>query len=305
MNTLRTLAITLCALAILTAPLHAQEREVSDAARTAMLKKLITNELLDAAVRIEYEQLLENKTNFLVTVKYVQKTQSRWGNWDGEMEISGVMIEPTGLVMCSNTQLGGFRARWGGGRTVPTDIKILIGDDTEGLEADFVARDSELDLAWLQIKEPGDQQFAYLNLPAGAAQNVAPHLGQRILGLGRMGKYFGEVWLVSEGRVAGSTSKPRDLYVVRGGLDTDPGLPVYTTAGDLLGFATIQQPDEDEVAGSPPNLTARGRGLILPARTVLKATARAKDILEAEQAEKEAAEEVVDEDDNDAESKAE
>jgi S1-C subfamily serine protease len=244
----------------------------------------------------EYETLRSERTPAYVTVKYVQKTQSSWGDWDGEMEVTGLMVAPTGLVMCSNTLLGGGSGRWYGGRSVPTEIKILIGTDTEGLDATFIARDTELDLAWLQIDEPGARTFTHLDLDAAAQDAPAPQLGERILTLGRMGKYYGEEWLVSEGWVAGRTTKPRNLYVVRGWLDTDPGLPVYTSDGAVVGVAAVQRPNRDEVAGSPPNLTARGSGLILPIATVHKATVRAKEILAEEQAEAAAAEEAVESD---------
>jgi S1-C subfamily serine protease len=168
---------------------------------------------------------------------------------------------------------------------VPTEIKILIGDDTEGLDARFIARDTELDLAWLQIKAPGGRQFAALDLPAAAQEAVKPRLGQRLLALGMMGRFFGQEALVSEGVVAGRTRKPRELIVVRGGLDTDPGLPVFTGIGQLIGFACLQQPDAEELAGSLANLAARGRGLLLPVATVARATQRAKEVQGSEEPE--------------------
>lgn len=248
---------------------------------------------VDASREAIFQRILDSYSDTLVRIKFVQKTQSRWGEYEAETEVNAVMIEPTGLIMCSNTLMGGG-SRWGG-RSVPTDIKILIGDDTEGIEATFIARDTELDLAWLQIKEPGDRKFTYLDLAPAEDAPVEPKLGQTVVAMGAMGKYFGQEILVSEGYVAGRTNKPRRLYVTRGGLDTDPGLPVFTAAGDVVGFAAIQRPDEDEVSGGRSNLTRRGSGLLLPTATVLKAIDRAKDILEAEQAEEAAVEKAEEE----------
>lgn len=227
-------------------------------------------------IEAQYRHVRDTYAPMLVTIKFVQKTQGRFGEFEGENEINGVMIEPTGLVLCSNMLLGGSASRRAGGRSVPSEIKVLIGDDLQGLDARFVARDTELDLAWLQIKEPGERKFAALDLEAALKAPVTPRLGQRVLTLGVMGRYFGQEVLVSEGLVAGRTRKPRELYVLRGAVDTDPGLPVFTPAGQLLGFACVQQPDADEVSGNVANLTARGRGLILPVRTVVKATEQAK-----------------------------
>lgn len=237
----------------------------------------------DAAREKEYEQLRQAYASALVTIKYLEKTQGSYGDFQGEKEITGVMIEPTGLVLCSNTQLGRSSRYWG--RSIPTEIKILSGDDTEGLDAKFVARDTELDLAWLQIKEPGERKFPHLDLRGAARDPVRPKLGERLLTMGVMGKYFGKEVLVTEGYIAGRTRKPRDLYVSRGDMDNDPGLPVFTPQGKLVGFECLQRPDADEVTGSRSDMTTRGFGLILPLATVAKATERAREILAAEQAE--------------------
>lgn len=232
----------------------------------------------DATVEAEYQQVLKAYAPALVTIKYVPKTPGSGGDFEGENEITGVMIEPAGLVLCSNTLLGGPRARFREARTVPSDIRVLAGDDTEGLPATFIARDTELDLAWLQIKQASERKFAYVDLDAATKAGAQLHLGQRLLALGMMGRYFGQEVLVSEGQVAGRTHKPRELLVVRGGLDTDPGLPVFTADGQIVGFACLQQPEAEELAGSPPNLLARGRGLILPVETVAKATRQAQEL---------------------------
>jgi hypothetical protein len=117
-----------------------------------------------------------------------------------------------------------------------------------------------------------------MDLAAAAEKPAHLTLGQRVLTLGVMGRFFGQEVLVSEGLVAGRTQKPRRLFVIRGGLDTDPGLPVFTTGGSVIGVACIQQPEADEISGNPANLIARGRGLVLPVETVAKATQRAREV---------------------------
>jgi S1-C subfamily serine protease len=228
-------------------------------------------------VAAEYEHVLKTHRDALVTIKFVQKTQGQFGDSEGENEINGVMVEPGGLVLCSNALLGGSLGRRSG-RSVPTDIKVLIGEDTEGVEARFIARDSELDLAWLQIKEPGDRKFACVDVAAAAKDAPKLRLADRLLTLGVMGRYYGQEILVSEGVIAGKARKPRELYVVRGSLDTDPGLPVFTPDGKVAGFACLQAPDPEEITGNVANLVARGRGLILPVETVARATKRAKEV---------------------------
>ena len=126
-----------------------------------------------AQEKSNYSALLEQVGPAFVTVKFVLKVQNQYGNRESEAEMTGVMIDPSGLVLCGNTKLGSARmARSLGGSATPTDIKVLIGDDTEGLEARVLARDSELDLAWVQIKKPGDRKFVALDLSKSDRKSV-------------------------------------------------------------------------------------------------------------------------------------
>jgi hypothetical protein len=230
-----------------------------------------------ADTEAQYDKLIKDKAAALVAVKFVLKRQGGFDDSEKEADITGIMIDPKGLVLCSNTALGGpsFFRRFG--TATPTDIKVLIGEDTEGRDAKLLARDSELDLAWVQIKRPGDEAFAHIDL----SKTTTPRLGRRLLALRRMGKYFDRAVVVSEGRVAGRTKKPRELVVPGGSLDLEPGLPVFTEDGAIVGIVVIQMPDRDEMESGPLSFLGAGRdifgGLILPAAEVLKATARAKE----------------------------
>lgn len=223
----------------------------------------------------DYENLAAKRASALVTVKFVLKTQGGFGDREEESEITAIMIDAGGLVLCSNTALAGPRFLRRYGRATPTHIKVLIGEDTEGLDGELVTRDSELDLAWVRIKEPGDKKFACIDL----SRAPKPRVGQRLLGLRRMGKYFGRAVVVSEGRLGGQAAKPRNLYVPVGGLDISVGLPVFTVDGAVLGVVVVQMPEHGELEDNPMSFMDSGRdmfgGLILPAGDVLKATRRA------------------------------
>jgi len=240
-----------------------------------------------AAEPRHYANLATEKSSAYVSVKFVLKKQGRFGNQENEGEAAGIMIDPSGLVLCSNSAVGGssFFSRFGS--ATPTDLKVLIGNDTEGLDAELLARDSELDLTWVRIKEPGDKTFAYLDLSKAAT----PTLGQPLMALRKMGKYFGRAVVVSEGRLAGKTSKPRKLFVPGGGLDLEPGLPVFTLGGRVVGIVVIQMPDKEEMGGDFLAFRGMARdiagGLILPAADVLKATRRAEEIAKEDEDENE------------------
>lgn len=220
-----------------------------------------------------YRQLLEKASPALVTVKFVLKRQGTGGTQEREGEITGVMIDPKGLVLCASWNLGTSRImRRFGGTTTPTDIKILIGDDTEGVEARMLATDAELDLSWLQIKEPAEAGYAYLDF--SKPSNLAP--GNRLLTLSRMNKFFDRAPVVAEGRLGGTTRKPRPLLLPSGGFEVEPGMPVFSSDGAPVGLVVVQSPDPEDLAADPRTLRNSMAALILPSSEVLKATARAK-----------------------------
>jgi hypothetical protein len=231
----------------------------------------------------DFQKLLADKTPAIVTIKFVLRTKSSWGESESESEATGVIVEPDGLILCSKTELGGYGAYFGRSSTsMPTDIKVLIGDDTEGREATLLARDSELDLIWLRIKEPSDRELPFVDLHSYTAAEI----GDRIYSVDRMGKYFDRIAVVREGRVGGVTVKPRKLYVPSsggGGL----GLPVYNAHGELLGVPIRLRPAREELEVAPDMYG--GWGLILPADEVAKATQRAKEAVQQDEEEEQEA----------------
>jgi len=242
--------------------------------------------------KAEFQRLLKDRADTVVTLKLVLKMKGGFFGADGqemEREVSAVMIEPQGLVLASSTELGGIpptvrrmMSRMGGELSViPSDIKVLVGDDTEGLEGELLARDSDLDLAWVKVKDPGEKTFPALDL----SRSVKPELGQRLLAVTRMNKYFDRAPVVVEVRLAGSTTKPRELYVPSGPLSETFCTPVYTPDGTLVGVTVLQFPELDVSADDPFSMSGQMAGLesvmsgfILPAEEVLKATRRAKEV---------------------------
>jgi hypothetical protein len=238
-----------------------------------------------------YRKLVQERAPTLVTVKFLLKLKmsgmfASMGDQESEQEVSGIMIAPSGLVLVSSTELGGFAGMMrqvmgglgGDISAVPTDLKVLVGGDTEGLEAELLARDSELDLAWVRIKDPAGKTFATADL----SESPKPRLGQRLLMLSRMGKYFDRAPVVHEVRVSGFTAKPRELYVASE--MSGPGMPVYTTDGDLVGVTVLQMPEAEDVGDNPfvalnrasDMMESSMAALILPARQLLRATERAE-----------------------------
>lgn len=221
---------------------------------------------------VAYREIVNKHAHALITVKFLLRMESQYGKRENESEITGLMIEPNGLVLCANSKLGAPRRF---GSVTPTDIKILVGDDIEGIPAKVLARDTELDLAWVQAKEPPQKPFAYVDIKKAAT----PEMGDDVYALRRMAKFFDRAPIVSDGQLAGQTKKPRELYVPTG-MSVEAGQPIFTESGDFIGIVVLQLPEDEEIEANPMAFMSMGRdiggGLILPAAQVIKATERAK-----------------------------
>lgn len=243
-----------------------------------------------------YQKLVDQKSPAIVTIKCVLKLKASGVDREMESENSGVMIDEKGLVLCSNSRLGGaltFVTRMMGGNMsgvsiTPTDIKVIVGDAAEGVDAKFVARDTELDLAWIQIKEPGDKKFAFIDL----TKSATPKLGQRIISIYRTSKFYDRAPSIVETMINTVVRKPRELYLAAE-LDPALGLPAFTADGKVAGVSVLQLPDtEDESNAQMARINRMAHsnefsGALLPAAEVVKATARAKETAASQPADEE------------------
>jgi len=228
-------------------------------------------------------KIVEAKAPALVTVKFMLKMNFPGSDGqESEVETAGLVISEDGLVLCGNAMLGGIvgimnKMMGGGGgqdiSMVPSDIKVLVGDDTEGVEAKLLARDSDLDLAWVKIKDIGDKKLSFVDITKG----VTPQLGDSLLILKRKSKFFDRTPSFIQMRAAGVTSKPRNLILLEG--DTgSAGAPVFTPEGDFAGFTIFQVPDSGEGDMSPMSrftMTDVMFPVVLPLAEVDKATKNA------------------------------
>lgn len=239
-------------------------------AGTAMLSTPVL--AADPATDSTFQSLPAKHAMAIVQVKMVMKMPG--GADEGqEVEVPGVMVDASGLVIVSNAQIGGLMARMGRPVPSPSDVRVLIGDDTEGLKAKVWTRASDIDLAWVKIddEKAKGKTFQAIDL----ADSSSPVAGDRLYALDKMGKFFDRTISVSQGYVAATTKKPRNLIVPGGAVKAEFGLPIFTYDGKVAGIVVVQVPDEDEAE------SARGGGfegpMILPASDVLAATKTAKE----------------------------
>jgi len=177
----------------------------------------------------------------VVQVKMTGEMGSSMGEkQEFQTEASCVVIDPDGLVLCSNTLLGGYMSlieRVTGGRmemtATPTQIKVLVADEPKPLEAKLLVRDSDLDLAWLQVKAPAGKKFTYVDL----AKSATPKVGDPFFAIRRLDKFFDRTATVYEGRIGGTVKKPRTLFVPTATAESSLGLPALGPAGEVLRLA--------------------------------------------------------------------
>lgn len=212
----------------------------------------------------------------VVSIKMSLKYEGSFGEHEQEREVTGVIIDPTGLILCSNSQSGGvppsMQDRMSGVTVTPRDIKVFVGDDTEGLEGKLIARDSELDLAWVKISDLKGTALSSIDLATG----VTPALGDEMVGIGRLSKYFDRAPILTFCRVAAFVKKPRSLVLPSD--MNDLGIPVFTGGGKLVGITIIQLPEVEEDNDEGMRSQLRGLGasmVILPAADVANATKHA------------------------------
>lgn len=242
------------------------------------------------------DQVVKDHQEALVTVKYVLAISmgQRAGGMEQEQEneLTCSMISADGLVICSNNLLTGsidlikrFSGAAGNSMSAtPKDFRVFIGNSPEAFEAEIVARDTELDLAWIRVTDPGDRVFAHFDF----ANSAEARIGEPIITIRRAGSSFGRTPVATQTRIGGISSKPRKLYFPQVQSMNGKGLPAFTADGRIIGLLVTQLPEEmgsfgsgmDMMGSSVANLQDAMLGLILPIAEVARATERANEALQ-------------------------
>jgi len=240
----------------------------------------------------------------MVTVTFVLRIKIEGGgDREVESEVDCLMIAADGLVLCSNTEMGGYVSLLGrmigGGRLSasgsPSEIKVMVAGEAEGTPARLMTRDTERDLAWLLIEPPAEdtapRSYPFLDLEQGTTR-LEP--GDRFYVLRRMHRFFGRAAVVVEATVGAVIDKPRRLVVPAETLQLGFGLPVFDARGALAGVTVMQTPTAEEAQnlmanpmsflGSAAKVGDMVGGLVLPVAELTKATALARELIAEDEA---------------------
>ncbi len=227
-----------------------------------------------------YRAAIDKVRPAIVQIKYVTSDASgMMGGGESEEQTDGVLVSADGLVLVSNFSFGGAAALFGGAPT-PQDIRVFIGDDTEGARASVLARDSERDLTWIKLDKAPEKDLPHVSLDGDAEAEV----GDRILQVGRASEFYGHAPKVSEGRVIGETSRPRELLFASQLLQ-ELGMPVLNDRAEVIGFLVLQLPSQEEMqaAGGFMGGAFQPELCILPLGEVRSATENARALDEDEE----------------------
>lgn len=204
----------------------------------------------------QLSQLLDKTADSIVTVKVVVKTEIAMMGQSEEsrLDLKGVVVDASGLVMISNADISADRLAsmlggMGGGmdagiKITPSDFKVVFGNEEKEYEAFLVAKDTELDLAFVAVKGLEDRKLNVVSF----ATDAKPAIGQKVVGISRTPKGFDYAPFFSTARISGKVKKPRKAWMVDGSISTY-GLPVFTIDGQVLGVLITLTPSTTEESG--------------------------------------------------------
>lgn len=196
------------------------------------------------------DALFQDRAPAIVSVKFVLvMTVSRGGEnqkHEQNSEVRGVMIDPSGLVMLANDHftvdprmLTMIRRQGGTFEATPSSVKILFGNEAKEHDAVIVARDSNLNIAFVQVLDLEKREVACIDLSKAAEAKI----GAALLGITRMGRGFDCAPRFGRVLITGRVEKPRPMWAVASNFD-GLGLPVFDASGGVVGVLASQEGSE-------------------------------------------------------------
>jgi hypothetical protein len=187
--------------------------------------------------------LLDAQAGSVVTVKFVMKLHFQRGVQEGDREINqetpGVLVSADGLVVISNLLVSPHSESPNIQLTGnPVDFKVLFPGDDDEKEYDAVlaAKDSNLQLAFVALKDPKAHALAPVDFEKAAPAEV----GQTLYGVTRLSREFDFAPVIGRSDVLASVVKPRKMHLAAGPV-TVPGMVLYGRSGAPAGILSVQE----------------------------------------------------------------
>lgn len=187
----------------------------------------------------------------VITVKVVAKVKSFRGEEENQFEVTGTVIDPSGLTIVSSQSIDpagvikAFLSSMGRGES-PDQLKFdseitqttMILEDGSEVEAEVVLKDADLDLAFVRPKKP-QQQFTYIPLkPGGRPLEVLEDL----FVISRLDRSENRATGITLGMVQAVVKGPRTFYITNQELVANGiGCMAFVADGTPVGIIVTKQ----------------------------------------------------------------
>lgn len=196
------------------------------------------------------DALFKDRAPAIVSVKFVLTLSISHGGenqkHEQNSEVRGVLIDASGLVMLANNyfsppaQLAAMlRQRGGGVEGAPSAVKVLFANEAKEHDAVIVARDSNLNVAFVQIIDLEKREVSWVDVSKPAEAKI----GSSLLGITRMSRGFDCAPRFGRVLITGRVEKPRAMWAVASNFE-GLGLPVFDTSGGVVGILAMQEGSE-------------------------------------------------------------
>ena len=152
---------------------------------------------------------------------------------DGLIVLSLNQVDPTDTILSRMRTPGDINVNY-------TEVLILRPDGSE-IEADFLLKDADLDLAFIrpQTKDSGsDNSLSFQNVQFDPANIPTIQALDEVVSLGKLGRNLYRKSILQRGWVNAVIDKPRDYFVVE---NVTPGTPVFDKSGIWIGITAFRK----------------------------------------------------------------
>lgn len=193
-----------------------------------------------------YKQVLEKIQPNIVTVRAVikveVKSEEESETNESKFTLQGAVLNSEGLVLLSGVLLSSesFKQMIGledddkVNLTIsPQSFKVIFGSETKEYDAQLIATDSQLGIAFLKITNLDGRRITPI-----AFSNEELSVGKELITVSRLPKGFDYAPYFATGRIISEVSKPRKAYLMEGNI-SELGLPVYNMKGEAVGVMVV------------------------------------------------------------------
>ena len=190
----------------------------------------------DSTSTERYEALLEQAPS-IVTLRMVVKIemsfQGRSQDRESRDEVFGVVVSDQGMIMCGYDAFRSIDTEGMMMKRTPTEIKVVFESEEKEYDAELVATDQKINMAFVKIKDLEGREtrpISFADAPKGA-------VGDTVHQVVRLDKGFDYAPYVRGATISGKLRKPRKALLIDGPL-REVGLPVFNADGQVSGALT-------------------------------------------------------------------